>query len=162
MPERSGERTLWKRGPQLMDFLAHSRNSTISMWKERAKKGCSLCGRMRHLKPRSAASSAILRNRFHVETPALQRTRNVTKAKVVLAAAVSAASSVILRSRFHVETPAFQRVRNVIKGKAVLAANTRSSMSYEVHGDFRRPSDVFALQFRFAVGKAAVTSRATC
>merc|ERR1719378_564184 len=116
MPERSGERTLWKRGPRLMDSLAHSRNSTISMWKERAKKGCSLCGRMRHLKPRSAASSAIL------------------------------------RSRFHVEMPAFQRVRNVIKGKVVLAANTRSSMSYEVHDDFRRPSDVFALHFRFAVG----------
>merc|ERR1739838_348056 len=99
----------------LMDFFAQSRNSTISMWKERAKKGCSLCGRMRHLKPRSAASSAILRHRFHVETPA------------------------------------FQRVRNVIKGKVVLAASTRSSMSYEVNDDFRRPSDVFALQCRFVL-----------
>merc|ERR1712093_684092 len=130
--------------------MGHSRNSMISMWKERVKKGSSLCGRMRHLKPRSAASSAILRNRFHVETPAFQRIRNVIKEKVVLAAA-SAASSVILRSRFHVETPAFQRVRNVIKGKVVLAAHTRSSMSYEVHDDFRRPSDVVALQFRFVL-----------
>merc|ERR1739838_259352 len=136
----------------LMDFFAQSRNSTISMWKERAKKGSSLCGRMRHLKPRSAASSAILINRFHVETPAFQRIRNVIKGKVVLAAAAaSAASSVILRSRFHVETPAFQRVRNVINGKGVLAANTSRSMSYEVHDDFRRPSDVFALQFRFVL-----------
>merc|ERR1712146_336033 len=109
---------------------------------------------MRHLKPRSVASSAILRHRFHVETPALQRTRNVTKAKAVLAAAaVSAASSVILRSRFHVETPAFQRVRNVIKGKVVPAANTRSSMSYEFHDDFRRP--LMFLHFHFYLCSSA-------
>merc|ERR1712232_460443 len=104
-------------------------------------------GRMRHLKPKlmiNAASSAILRSRFHVETPAFRRIRNVIKGKVALAAA-NAASSVILRSRFHVETPAFQRIRSVIKGRVVLAVNTRSSMSYEVHDDFPKPSDVFAL-----------------
>merc|ERR1739838_1075123 len=143
----------------LMDFFAQSRNSTISMWKERAKKGCSLCGRMRHLKPRSAASSAILRHRFHVETPAFQRIINVIKGKVVLAAAArSAASSVIMRSRSHVETPAFQRVRNVIKGKVVLAASTRSSMSYEVHDDFRRPSDFLHSNFNLCSSAEAVGS----
>merc|ERR1712118_602518 len=59
------------------------------------------------------------------------------------------------------------KVRNVIKGKAVLAANTRSSMSYEVHDDFRRPSDVFCTPTSIFARllrqwETIVTSRATC